>query len=254
MMFFFYKLTGSFIVPPGLFCIILLICAFLAARKPTKACLAAILLLLSAALWFMSTSLGAALITGPLEEMCHNRLPDGKTHAAVLVLSGGSSYNNRGEAVQPAVYALERMSCAVALAKNTGGPLILSGGNVYGFSQKPEAEIMAACARKMGWKGKIILEKKSRTTMENLEFSSELIEMENIKTLIIVTNAFHMPRAAYCASKSLSGVKLYTYASGRVTDPVFRGLQQLFPEAGSFLASCLGIKEWLGLAAYRIFW
>jgi len=253
MMFMLYKLAGSLIIPPGIFCLMLLLCSFLAAKKPRKIYLAAALALLSILLWFMSIPPGAALITGPLEKMYPDRLPPENTKAAVLVLSGGSSYDYRGDAVQPAVYALERMYRGVLLAKKTGGPLILSGGNVFGFNLRSEAEIMSDCARSMGWKGKSILEKKSRTTMENLELSSYLVSTEKIKNLVIVTNAFHMPRAMYCASRVLPNVNLYPYASGRTTDPVFRGIQYLIPDAGSFMSSCIGIKEWIGLAAYRLF-
>jgi len=123
MMFMLYKLAGSLIIPPGIFCLMLLLCSFLAAKKPRKIYLAAALALLSILLWFMSIPPGAALITGPLEKMYPDRLPPENTKAAVLVLSGGSSYDYRGDAVQPAVYALERMYRGVLLAKKQAAPL-----------------------------------------------------------------------------------------------------------------------------------
>lgn len=211
------------------------------------------LALFSVTLWFMSTPLGETYITGPLEEMYSNRLPPDGSPIVILVLSGGSSYNNNGKAVQPGIYTLERLYCAVSLAKKRGGMLIFSGGNVYGLNQKSEAEIMADCAKNMGWNGKIILEKKSRTTKENLDFTAKLLEAETIHNLVIVTNAFHMPRSVYSASKAFPNVNIYPYASGRTTDPVFKGLPYLLPDAGCFRTSCFGIKEWIGLTVYRIY-
>lgn len=252
-MFIIYKLIGDLVSPPGLICVVLLFCTFLAARRPRKTPLAVILFIISITFWFISTPFGAAQITGHLEDMYPSTLPPGNTPITVLVLSGGSSYDKNGNTVQPEAYSLERIYCALNIAKKRGGTIIFSGGNVYGYNQKSEAEIMSDCAINLGFKGKIILENKSRTTRENLKFTAKILQKEKISDLVLVTNAFHMPRSMYSALKFLPEVKIYPYSSGKITDPVFRGLPSLFPKAGSLLASCLGVKEIIGLTAYRFF-
>jgi len=252
VMFPLYKLAGAFAAPPGLFCILLVFCALLALRAPRRRALALLLSLLSLSLWYMSTTTGAALITGTLEETYADRLPAFGAHTAVLVLSGGSSYNSAGDAVQPGVYTMERVSRGMLLAKKLGCPLILSGGNVYGFQDRTEAEIMAEWAGAMGFSGRMILEKASRTTKENLKYSAPIMAKEGISRLVLVTDAFHMPRSVSCARRYIPEAEIYPYASVRVTDPKFRGLPSLLPTSGSLFDSCMGIREWIGLAAYRM--
>ena len=64
---------------------------------------------------------------------------------------------------------------AVTSADPEKDVLIFSGGNVYGFNARTEAEIMEECALKMGWKGKTVTENSSRTTEENMTCSAKII-------------------------------------------------------------------------------
>ena len=152
-MFLLYKLAGSMIVPPGLFIIILLLLAAVAWRKPRRKGLAFSLCLFAFILCVMSTSAGALLITGPLETLYKAKLPPQNADAAILVLAGGSSYDDKGSSVQPGVYAMERVYAAVQLAKERPGhsTLILSGGNVFGANDRSEAAALRDAARAMGW-------------------------------------------------------------------------------------------------------
>ncbi|MDO5562005.1 MAG: ElyC/SanA/YdcF family protein [Synergistaceae bacterium] len=270
-MFYLYKLAGSLVVPPGLLCIVLILFAYLAWRKPRKKILALLLIVFSAALWFMSAPFGAHCITGPLENMYSRQLPPKRTPCAVLVLSGGSTYDVDGRP-QPGVFALERVVCGVKIARELNCPLILSGGNVYGLDDKSEAEVMEDCARKIGWTGKTYLDKKSRTTKENLLYTKQLLNdrssatkqslnvrsttappsLNSFSSVVLVTNAFHMPRSVYCAQRYIPEVKLYPYSSGTLTNTRQKGIPNLLPDAGSLMATCLGIKEWIGMAVYKI--
>ena len=60
-------------------------------------------------------------------------------------------------------------------------------------------------------KGRIILEDKSTTTKENLQYSSKYFDKNN-ETIGIVTNNFHLFRATYIAKK-LEFKNLYGIAS-----------------------------------------
>jgi len=248
--FYIYKTAGAFAAPPGLFCVLTAFCALHAFRLKARAagCAAALVPLL---LWFMSAPMGAALITGPLEDMYEDSLPADGTRAAVLVLSGGSCYDRSGRAVQPGVYTMERVVRGILLARKLDCPIIMSGGAVYGGSYR-EADTMARWAADVGFSGRIIRERKSRTTRENLKFSAELARSEGIRRIVLVTDAYHMPRSAYCARVYMPDIELFTFASARVTDPKFRGLVSLLPNHGSFSDSCAGLREMLGLAAYRL--
>ena len=124
--------------------------------------------------------------------------------------------------------------------------IIFSGGNVYGTNNTSEAETMAKAAKEMGFRGKIILEEKSRTTKENFKYSAPLVQDK--QNIIVVTNAFHMPRSIKLAQQYLNNKTIVPYPGGRSTDPLYKGTFYLFPDANSLMVSCLGIKEYIGMA------
>lgn len=257
-MFALYKFIGSFIVPPGLFILILLLLAVRLRSKPSplrrarQKGAAVPLALLAAILYIMSVPAGASLITGPLEDMYKTGLPPDDAEAAILVLSGGSSYDEKGRPVQPAPQAMERLFTAVRLAKGRGGDtaLILSGGDVFGEDGRSEAAAMLDAARTMGWDGESVLEEASRTTAENMRNSAKIIQNMGIGHVIIITNAFHLPRAAALAENCMPYAQRYPYPSGRLTDKI-KGISSFLPSAQSLNASCLGVREWTALAAYK---
>ena len=242
----YYKLLGSLTVPPGLLVLVLVTASIVACKKPRKKKLALFLLLLSSILWFAATPWGAYRITGKIEDRYNTPtfLPSSDTY--ILCLGGGSSYDEKGNAIQSGLFSLERVFCAVKIARQTNAPIIFSGGNVYGTNNTSEAETMAKAAKEMGFRGKIILEEKSRTTKENFRYSAALVQDK--QNIIIVTNAFHMPRSIKLAGQYLNNKTLISYPSGRLTDPLYKGIFHLYPDANSLMVSCLGIKEYIGMA------
>ena len=255
MMFFLYKLVGSLVVIPGLFIAVLFVCAIWAFRRPAKRFLGSLLLLMAAGLWFISCDLGSLYILGPLESMYSEKLPPNGA-VTVLALCGGNEFNDEGAPVQPGQGALERAYLAAKLLNERGGVLIASGGRVFGYEERSEASLMAEAARRMGWRGKTLAEEKSRNTKENLIYSAEILHKlsadgkgAKAKEVVLVTSAFHMPRAMKFAAKYLNGAKVYPYPCPRMTDPVFHGFSSLLPNGGALHGSCIAAKEWVGLLA-----
>ena len=251
-LFYAYKLIGSLLVPPGLLCVITAIFSLILFRSKNKKTLSLAMLALSLSIWFMSTSQGSFFITGGLERKHLNSVPDTERPVAFLVLAGGSNYDSDGDAVTPGVYSLERIFSAVTAADSTKDVLIFSGGNVYGYDQKTEAEIMEDCAKKMGWEGKTMLETSSRTTGENMLCAERMLSGPDFHNVVIVTNAFHMPRSMLRARSVFRRKSIFSLSGGMETNPGFRGIPDLFPDAHNFHLSCLGIKEWIGIMAFRI--
>jgi uncharacterized SAM-binding protein YcdF (DUF218 family) len=251
-MFYAYKLIGSFIVPPGLLCLIIAFFSFLLFRSGGKKKLSAAMLLLALSIWFMSTPVGSYEITGGLERIYGNSIPDTERPLAFLVLAGGSNYDREGRETMPGVYSLERIYSAVTAADPAKDLLVFSGGNVYGFNRKTEAKIMEECAIRMGWKGKTMTETSSRTTGENMFYAGKMLSESKYKDIVIVTNSFHMPRSMLRAHSVFKGKNLFSLSGGSETHPGFRGLPDIFPDAHHFHLSCMGIKEWTGILAFRI--
>src|SRR6185436_11339472 len=91
---------------------------------------------------------------------------------------------------------MQRVRYAAALQKRTGLPLLVSGG-VPRAGLPSLAAMMADAAGELGVKAKW-REERSGDTRENARFSAELLKADGKKTVMLVTSAFHMPRAAAC--------------------------------------------------------
>jgi uncharacterized SAM-binding protein YcdF (DUF218 family) len=57
-----------------------------------------------------------------------------------------------------------------------------------------EGEFMAAYAKDRGYKGRVLIESRSHSTKENLEFSAPILKAANIKSVIIVSEPYHLWR------------------------------------------------------------
>jgi uncharacterized SAM-binding protein YcdF (DUF218 family) len=57
-----------------------------------------------------------------------------------------------------------------------------------------EGDFMAAYAKDRGYKGSVLIESRSRSTKENLEFSAPILKAAHIKSVIIVSEPYHLWR------------------------------------------------------------
>jgi len=71
--------------------------------------------------------------------------------------------------------------------------LLMSGGLDY-EDKRIEALTMEAHARSKGFQGKILLESRSSSTLENLTFSRPILEAAGIQNIIITSEPYHMWR------------------------------------------------------------
>jgi len=79
--------------------------------------------------------------------------------------------------------------------------IILSGAKLED-DYKSEAKIMRDVALQLGVKDSdIILEENSTSTFENLLFSQKILNSENFKSIILVSDPYHLPRAELVADK-----------------------------------------------------
>lgn len=247
--FFFYKLVKSALVPPGVFATISAIFAFAAFRKPRKPCLGSCLLVFTALLWFLSAPLGERVLLAPLEKAFRPSLPE-RDNPVVMILGGGSRYGENPEDVEPGPYTLQRLTEGFFLAHAHRWPILVTGTRPTESGHISGARAMAATLRKMGFTGAILLEEGSRTTWENFEKSADLIDTYGFDAVVVVTNAFHMRRSIWCAEKNLRDVKVYPWPVGRLSDDRPPDALDLLPD--SLHESILSLREYLGLAAYRV--
>jgi uncharacterized SAM-binding protein YcdF (DUF218 family) len=89
--------------------------------------------------------------------------------------------------------ALERLRYGVHLARQSGLPILLSGGAPYGGT--PEAELMQRALKEDFGLGARWQEKTSRDTTENAQESVRILRAAGVSRVLLVTHALHMPRA-----------------------------------------------------------
>jgi len=168
---------------------------------------------------------------------------------AIVILGAGREQNDPGwgGSDQPGLMALERLRYAARLARASGLPLAASGGLHYG--QPPsEAALMADAMRRdygleIRW-----LEEQSRTTWENALLSAELLQPQGVRRVVLVTQAWHMPRARW--SFEQAGFEVITTPMGYLSAGYERPLGGWLPESRVIWQSSQLLNEAIGLLTY----
>lgn len=124
-------------------------------------------------------------------------LESAQTSDTAIVLGAAAYHNGAWNACLVA-----RVRQGVTLLKaGTVKKLILSGG-VDIEDGASEAGVMREIALRYGADPKaLLLEPLSTTTAQNLEFSQALMQREGLKSAVIVSDPFHLPRASLIARK-----------------------------------------------------
>jgi uncharacterized SAM-binding protein YcdF (DUF218 family) len=94
------------------------------------------------------------------------------------------------------------------------------------------------------------MERRARNTQENAEFSRALAAPKSGERWLLVTSAFHMPRSVGLFRKAGCAVEPYPVSW------LVGGRADLFKFSVLSLEGLdrvdVGVREWMGLAAYRI--
>ena len=204
---------------------------------------------------FRWTPGGATLLVAPLERLTAPlQEPERAGAQAIVVLAAGRVRHapEYGDRDIPDYIALARLRYAAHLQRETGLPILVSGGNGGVDKGNPggsEADSMAAALREdfgvpVKW-----LEDRSGDTAENAAFSAAILRAHGIHRILLVTDAMHMPRAsAVFARAGLDVVSAPTMFFGR--QPL--SIHAWVPSAEGMRRSWYATYEWIGLAWYRV--
>jgi uncharacterized SAM-binding protein YcdF (DUF218 family) len=245
------KLVGVVAAPTNLL-VIVLVSALVASRFQRFSTVGSRLALIAAAVL-------AALAVFPVGDgmlrLLESRFPslencadaDRVAPTGVIVLGGAVGSMRRGDRFETTIgEAAERVTYAAALArKYPGAKVLVSGGQAFdNGSGKSEAEGMSELLVQLGVApGRIVRESQSRTTAEN---AALVAEQTGSGRWLLVTSAFHMPRAMATFRKS--GVDVIAaptdWRIGDDSEPL------LFSASGNLQKVDLAAREYLGLLAY----
>lgn len=99
----------------------------------------------------------------------------------------------------PNVCMTGRIDKAMSLLTQYGGNTLLVSGGIDPVEQSFESQVMANYALSKGFKGRLLLEKQSTTTSENLQYSSAMLAALPAKNVILVLEPHHLLRAKLLA-------------------------------------------------------
>ncbi len=200
------------------------------------------------------TPLPNALIL-PLEDVYSRpALKVGETPAGVIVL-GGAIDTLTGSARDEIALseAAERMTAAVALARRfPSTQIVFTGGDgALVYASMPESRAARRFFKDMGVDmTRVRFEGRSRNTYENARYTANMLKPAPGQRWLLVTSAFHMPRAARCFRAAGFDVTPWP------VDYRTRGTEDLLrlpPRASEgWHRIDLAVKEWVGLIAYRL--
>lgn len=261
MFLFLSKLLPLFFYPLGLACLLMVVALSVFWKYPRVAATAislALLVLLVAGNHWTSIWLLRSL---EWQNIPTTELPKAES---IVVLGGGTEpafaprpWINLGEEGDRVLYAAK-------LYREGKAPLlILSGGRIrwQGSDGPPESADMAEIAQTMGVpKSAILQDASSVNTYQNAVNVRRTLNSQGVSLqVLLVTSALHMPRSLLIFRRQ--GIKAIAAPTDfQVTERDLQEVQSspqamllsLLPDADSLQQSTRALKEYIGLAVYRI--
>jgi uncharacterized SAM-binding protein YcdF (DUF218 family) len=218
------------------------------------------------AYWWRRTGLAVALISSLLLYACCTGFVSARLLAliesqepppspadlagaqAIAVLSG-DTYDGRpgGAPDDVGLLTLDRLRLAASLYRAHPLPILVSGGVTDHNAESTAALMAQTLAKDYGIKASW-REERSQTTYEYAAYSAAILKAHNITRVIVVTQAWHLPRAvwsfAHAGMTAIPAPAERTYPRAR--------LRELQPDYGSFARSFYALHELVGLVAYRL--
>jgi len=166
---------------------------------------------------------------------------------AIIILSGDVARD--GGALGVGALTLERERTGAALHRQTGLPVLVTGGTLEGGPQTLGAlmahSLAADFQTPVRW-----IEREAQDTKENARFSAEILRRNDIKSAYLVTHAWHMKRSLLEFEDT--GIVI-TAAPVRMDKMPTWTLSDFVPSARAWLDNYYGLHEWIGCVVARGF-
>jgi uncharacterized SAM-binding protein YcdF (DUF218 family) len=185
------------------------------------------------------------LLLAPLERGPTFDAAAARDAQAIVILAGGRRRNAPeygGETLNR--LSLERVRYGARLARQTGLPVLVTGGTVLNPGT-PEALLMRDALERdfhvpVRW-----TESASRDTRENAAYSAQILKQSGVRRVVLVTHAAHMRRAQ--AEFAAAGIAVVPAPTGFLHSPAAGGtMLSEFPNAGASYAGWYAVHEWIG--------
>jgi len=235
------NLVGVVALPPVVLLLAALAGAVLAWRGRRAG--GAVAVLGIAATLLLATPMASGLLLASLEGVAPAVLA---APGAIVILGAEARNGPGGSDVGP--LTLERLRRGAALQRETGLPLLVTGGPPSPDTPPIAAAMRAALQQDFSvpvrWE-----EPAALNTGDNLRLAAAMLRQAGIGSAYLVTHAWHMPRAQLEAARA--GLPVLPAAVPRPRRPDGR-LADWLPRADCLAMSWLALHEWGGLAAMKV--
>ncbi len=196
MTFYLVKIIQPLFMPPAIMILLILAGLILlrwSQRYGKVLIISGVLLLIAASLPVITAPLVTAMENIP----ALNKEQMKATDAGAIVILAGGSYLDAPEYGGDTVSrtTLERIRYGAYVHRQTGLPVLVTGGRVFDYVKIAEATLMKKVLENdfhtpVRWR-----EDQARNTWENAQYSQQILKQEKINRIILVTHALHMPRS-----------------------------------------------------------
>ncbi len=247
-----YAILKSFLMPPGIF-ILMLLGAFFLVRGVLGRLL---IFMVLTSMTLMTLAPVAAVLMQPLEiypALGTDAASIPALAQAIVILSAGrvtDAPEYGGDTLDDA--SLRRVRYGATLFRRTGLPLYVTGG-AQPTEKQPMAVLMANLLREDYGIEVAGIESKSQTSWENAAYTAPLLTQNGIQHILLVSDAWHLPRAVEVFEQAGLSVTpaptAFTHSPGWESRLTYR---DWLPSARAFMLSYYALHEHLGRVWYQI--
>ena len=251
MMYILRKWITAFLLPPGIF--VLLLAAAAVYTLWCRQYPGALVSVISGTLiWLLSTGIAADILMGRLE--AGFTIIPSHPQADVIVLLGSGIHAQAPDFSgigAPTAAGVERLTAAARLYRRYGWPILVAGGRIA--SESVSSAVL--CKRFLVDLGvppqAVLMEEKSLDTYQNAIYSKQICGREGLRRALLVTSGYHLQRAVYCFEKA--GLPVTPFPCGLRTWPAMpHTAADWLPDAAALAATSAALHEWIGLLYYRL--
>jgi uncharacterized SAM-binding protein YcdF (DUF218 family) len=171
-------------------------------------------------------------------------------NAQAIVVLGGDVRPGNGADIADALgpLSLERVVLAARAYRQLRLPVAVSGGSIVKLRSSEAALMKAALDADFGvpvtW-----TEGESRTTWENAVYTERLLRPAGVRTVVLVSQAWHLPRAIWAFERA--GLQALPWPTPRTMRQA-RQPDDFLPSIGGLRDTAYALHEMIGAAYYRL--
>jgi len=245
------KVLTQLILPPGGLIVLIAVGLLFHRRRWGLA----LLWLSLACFWLLSTEPVRDALTRPLEfrdaPLNMAKIPE---NGVAIVLLGGGVYARApeyGDKDELRSFAMMRAIYAAKIARQTGFSVFASGGKVLSHETEAEGSVMRRWLLRFGVSAaQVHAEVAADNTWQNAVYIRRMLQSQGIDKVLLVTSAWHMPRARWCFEQQ--GLYVIAAPTDYLTDQEAYDLRSYVPHWGVLADSARALHEYLGLFWYRL--